>query len=101
MNPEPDLNPDDLADLAAAGEEVLRHEDRHYLIVYNLPGMKAVDFIETYHKAVNGDSVSTQIMAAWLHEFAERLYQMMEIDDDEVDDYNAQSDLPFLFGDDD
>ena len=91
MNHEPDINPDDLADLAAAGEEVLRHKDRTYIIMNHLSGMDAVDFIETYQRATRNDADATNQMAGFIHAFAERLYEMMEVDDDEVDDYNAEN----------
>jgi len=83
------INPDDIEELEGAADELLRHESRVYVIHHQLTGMQAVEWIETYERAMEADVEAVNHMLRFLYDFAERLVEMMAIDDDEVDDYNS------------
>lgn len=83
------ISPDDLDEIAGTADEVLRHEDRIYVIHHQLTGMQAIEWVETYENAIDGDVTAMRHILGFLHDFATRLMEMMDIDDEEVDDYNS------------
>lgn len=91
MSDELGLNAADLEDLEAAANRLLAHEDRIYVIHHELTGIEAVEWIETYNKAVANDTASVKGMLGFLHLFAERLYEMMSVPDELIDEYNDSS----------
>lgn len=82
------FNPDDLDELEDTANELLRHEARIYVVHHQMTGMQAVEWIETYERAMAGDFEAVNHMLGFLYDFNERLREMMAVDDDEVDDYN-------------
>lgn len=81
----------DLEDLTDVADEILRHVDRTYIINHRISGIEAVEWVDAYNKAVDGDVDGVLLMMNFLHTFADRLLEMMEVPDELIGEYNAES----------
>jgi hypothetical protein len=81
----------DLEDINETAEAILRHQDRIYIITHQLHGIEAIEWMDAYEKSMNGDIDSVILMMQFLHQFAERLDEMMEVDDADIEGWNSEN----------
>lgn len=91
MSDELNINNDDLEELEAVSDDILFHEDRTYIINHQIRGIEAVEWIDTYNRAIQNDPEAIKIMLSFIHMFAERLHEMMCVPDDMVAEYNESA----------
>ncbi len=98
-----DIDPTLIDAINNIGATILNQENRVYVIQHALSGPEAMNWLDTYTKAAHGEPEAMKEMIEFLWEYASQIHTMIELPDEEVDDFNA-SQRHFLhntFGDDD
>jgi len=92
-----DIDPTLVEAINNIGATILNQENRVYVIQHALSGPEAMNWLDTYNRAVANDDKAMKEMISFLWEYASQIHAMVELPDEEIEDFNA-SQRNFLAG---